>query len=268
MAYLLAVFLFLSGLSAVDAQETPDLAASKPVAVDLSKRNVAISARFAGTDLLLFGVTDGPGEVAVTVTGPRIERVLREKERIGPIWTNRSFQRFQNVPAYYAVATSDGLTGETGAAVLDDAGLSVESLEFPVADRAGLFDAARFAAFRAALLQLNRDAGLFREDLGGVRRLDNNMFRVNLHFPVNVPVGTYRVNVHLLRDGAVVDIDETAVIVNKVGLGAFISRFARDQGALYGLAAILIAVVSGFVVGSMKISVSFLSLRSKGRGGR
>ncbi len=56
---------------------------------------------FAGADVLLFGTTDGPGDVVVVVKGPVADVDVLRKERVGGIWINRKGLGFQNVPAVY-----------------------------------------------------------------------------------------------------------------------------------------------------------------------
>ena len=40
-----------------------------PLVADLSNHPVAITTGFTGTDVLLFGATDGPGDVVIVVSG-------------------------------------------------------------------------------------------------------------------------------------------------------------------------------------------------------
>ena len=49
---------------------------------DLSKRLVAITTGFAGTDVLLFGAIDGEGDVVVVVRGPEKQVTMHRKSRV------------------------------------------------------------------------------------------------------------------------------------------------------------------------------------------
>ncbi len=73
------------------------------------------------------------------------------------------------------------------------------------------------------------------------------MFRTSVYFPANVPVGVYLVEVLLLRDGYVTGAQTTPLIISKVGFGAELFDFAHQRAALYGLIAILISLVSGWL---------------------
>jgi hypothetical protein len=47
----------------------------------------------------------------------------------------------------------------------------------------------------------------------------------------------------------VVSAEITPLVISKVGVGAEVYHFAHDYSALYGLAAILIAVIAGWAAG-------------------
>ena len=79
----------------------------------------------------------------------------------------------------------------------------------------------------------------------------DRLFRTAVVFPTNVPTGTYSVNVHLFRGGRVVDTKTTSLGVHKAGLEADIFNFAHQHSALYGVIAILIALMAGWLAGAM-----------------
>lgn len=82
-------------------------AVEQPLVADLSKHLVAITTGFAGTDVLLFGATDGPGDVVLVVRGPEQDVVVRRKDKVaGLVWANVESVTFEGVPSFYKVAAS------------------------------------------------------------------------------------------------------------------------------------------------------------------
>jgi uncharacterized protein (TIGR02186 family) len=67
-----------------------------------------------------------------------------------------------------------------------------------------------------------------------------------VYFPANVPTGSYQVETYLLRDGQVVSAQTTPLIVSKVGVEATLTRFASEYAAVYGLVAIIVALLAGW----------------------
>ena len=71
--------------------------------------------------------------------------------------------------------------------------------------------------------------------------------RVGINLPANVPTGTYQVEVFHLQEGRVVSAQTTPLQVSKVGAEAAVYDFAHQHSALYGLIAILVALMAGWV---------------------
>jgi uncharacterized protein (TIGR02186 family) len=84
-------------------------------------------------------------------------------------------------------------------------------------------------------------------EVGQVTFLGERLFRTLVEFPANVPTGTYRATTYLLVDGRVESAQTTPLIINKAGLEAEVFDFAHNQSALYGVIAILVALVAGWL---------------------
>lgn len=218
----------------------------KPIVADLSKHLVAITTGFAGTDVLLFGATDGPGDVVLVVRGPAGQQTIRRKDRMGIIWANQAAVTFENAPAFYYVASNRPVGDAVSDAVLQRHQILARNLDLRMT---GLEEGESRADFRAALERLKQGKGLYGYAPSGVHMLGNRLFRAELAFPANVPTGTYMVEVYLVRDGDVVSAEITPLIISKVGIGADVFHFAHNQSALYGIAAIIVAIFAGWLAG-------------------
>src|SRR3546814_898463 len=84
-------------------------AARAQLVADLSEHLIAITTGFIGTDVLLFGAIDGPGDVVVVVRGPQRTEIVRRKARIAGIWVNERDMTFNGVPSFYVVASAKPL---------------------------------------------------------------------------------------------------------------------------------------------------------------
>ncbi len=85
---------------------------------DLSRHLVAISTGFAGTDVLLFGATEGKGDVVVIVRGPDRPVVVHRKSRVLGVWVNTAKMTFDRAPSFYAIASSRPLAEIAASTVL------------------------------------------------------------------------------------------------------------------------------------------------------
>src|SRR5271155_5038835 len=88
----------------------PLAASAKPLVADLSQYRIEIDSSFTGTRLLLFGSRNDIGDIVIVVRGPERKFTVRRKERIAGVWMNHRERHFDDVPAYYAIATSKPFT--------------------------------------------------------------------------------------------------------------------------------------------------------------
>ena len=239
---LIAAFAVLAMGRSAAAQEVPLVA-------DLSSHLVAITTGFAGTDVLLFGATDGPGDVAVVVRGPAQDETVRRKERFGPIWLNADEVTLREVPSYYRVASSRPLSEFAPQMLLSRHQIGLENIRI-------LTDAANppagvLAEFRRALVRLKTAENLYDQGLGAVNMMSNRLFRTELHFPANVPTGTYLVEVYLFREGQVTSAEILPLNISKIGVGAEVYDFAHNVAPLYGLLAVLVAASAGWAASAV-----------------
>jgi uncharacterized protein (TIGR02186 family) len=220
------------------------IAVAASLVADLSNHLIAITTGFTGTDVLLFGAKEGEGEVVVIVRGPTSSISVRKKSRVAGIWMNTDRVTFSNVPSFYAVSASKPVEEIAPASVLARHQIGFSQLKLSAPPHV---DPERLRDFRAALIRRPQRAGIFMREQGEVSFLGNTLFRTNVYFPANVPVGVYLVEVLLLQNGNVTGAQTTPLIISKVGFGAELFDFAHQRAALYGLIAILIALVAGWL---------------------
>lgn len=232
---LLASLLLLAGLRPASAQA--------PLIADLDDHLIAITTGFAGADVLLFGTTDGPGDVVVIVKGPVADVDVLRKERVGGIWINRKGLGFQNVPAVYMMAASKPLPDLLPADQRAFYQMGIENVRMvPVSP-----DDTDLKTFSEALVRAKQKTGLFSDQPARILFIGDRLFRVNLRVPSTVPTGTYLAEVYLVRDQKIVGAQTTPLVISKIGFGADIYDFAHRHSAAYGVIAILVALFAGWM---------------------
>ena len=216
--------------------------------VDLARHLVAITTGFTGSDVLLFGAIDGEGDVVVTVRGPENTELVRRKGRVLGIWMNERELAFKNVPAYYAVASSRPLEEILSPRAMGRHQIGTGHLRLP--GPAG-GERAEIDEFRSALIRSKQRAGLYTSEPKQILFLGNRLFRTDLWFPANAPVGRYVVQVLLIRDGNVASAEITPLAVSKVGFEAGVYNFAQRYSFAYCVLAILIAAGAGWAASAI-----------------
>ncbi len=236
---LMIMFALLAGGAVAPAR-------AQPIIADLTSHLIAITTGFTGTEVVLFGATDGEGDIIVTVRGPEATVRVRRKEPVLGVWINRTAATFRQVPQYYALAATrpveDILRGEARLRPL----IGLDALQSQLTPSRTLPEQENLA-FRAALVAGKQDAGLYPRVTAPITVLGNRLFRTTVAFPSNVPTGNYQVSVYLVRDGRIVGVQTTPLVVSQLGFAAEMVDFARRHAWLYGLAAVAMAVLAGWL---------------------
>jgi len=224
------------------------VSAAEPLVADLSRHLVAITTGFAGTDVLLFGAVEevpgaSGGDVVVVVRGPNRAETIRRKDRQIGIWINSGLAEVSNAPSFYRVAATRPLAEIAPPPVLDRHQIGLEHLDLDIRP---LDPRANGEQYRQALIRLKQAEGLYGDRVHDIGFLGQRLFRTDVHFPANVPVGTYLVEVYLIANGDVVSAQTTPLVISKIGIGADVYDFAHQQAALYGIIAVLLAASAGW----------------------
>jgi len=224
--------------------------ADEEVLAGLSQTQVALTADFVGSEILVFGAirreapTDpgaDPLQIIVTIEGPSQPLVVWRKARRGGIWINVDSVRVGRAPSFYAVATSAPFN-ETLSAT-EDLRHRVSIGRAVRATGARLEDA---PLFTDALIRLRQQDGLYQKLEGQVNFERETLFSTTIALPANLTEGRYSTRIFLTRGGDVVDMFETGIEVQKVGLERTLYQLAHERPALYGILAVVLAVVAGW----------------------
>ena len=234
-------------------------AEAEEIVMNLSQDEVSITTAFDGSDILIFGAVKrdtpntgrAPLGVVITVSGPRQPVIVRHKEKRFGIWVNTSFVEVDAAPSFYAVASSGPLD-----AVLSETENLRHSVTIPRAIRSVGAAVDNSADFTEALIRIRagEDSYQLREE--AVEFDEETLFSTSIALPANLVEGDYPTRILLTREGAVVDIYETVIAVQKVGLERWLFNLSRAQPMVYGALSLLLAVAAGWAA-----SAAFALLR-------
>ena len=262
LAMLLSAF-----AGAADAQErkTGELTASVGkgdtvgIVADLSTHTVAIRADFAGTRVLLFGALVRSKEeekarpgIVVVIRGPENEfRMHRKRRKLG-VWVNSDERIFPKAPGYYAILSTSPLERIAPPKALRDAGIGFDELkEELIRTGRGFSSREEAAEYADGLIRLQRSRKLYQENPRGVQMTGRYLFRAQFDLPANVPLGTYHARVYLFRQGALLGTYEAPLTIAKKGFEQFVYDLAHERPLIYGVAAVVIAIMAGFLANAI-----------------
>ncbi len=245
MRTLAALPVLAATILAVEVLAAPVLAQplQRSISIDLARDQVSLTSGFSGTEVLLYGAVDQKSDIVAYVSSiePAPQTVIR-KDRVFGIWVNRGSATFTSVPVLHTVVSTRPLADIAPEQVWRNNRVSFAGLDIEPNDPA-------LAPYRQGLVAAKIRQGLYAIDEKGVSYPDGRLFRASLHFPATLPPGRYTVTVLQLREGRIIDAAVRPLVVNKVGLGAWISKLAQDNGLIYGLFAVFVAATAGLVAG-------------------
>ena len=218
----------------------------------LSTDLIQITSNFTGADIVLFGAIEpseelgpqGSQDLVVVIRGPALDMTVRRKERMVGVWVNREQIAFTGLPGYYFLASTRPLDDIASIPTLERFRLGTANLEY--ATSAGI-PAEEADAFRAAAIRDRKREGLYWESPTGIEFLSRTLFRARVPVPASVPPGLYRAEVYLFQDGTVVSAQSSPLFIDKTGFERRVYDFAYQRSLAYGISAVLMAVVLGWL---------------------
>jgi uncharacterized protein (TIGR02186 family) len=237
-------------LSLLLALMTGPALAEESIVLGLSQDEIAITASFNGSEILVFGAIKrdapvaadaGPLGVIITVSGPLRPVTVRRKERRFGIWINSESVDVDLAPTFYAVATSGPFES-----LLSNVEDLRHTVSIPRAIRSVGAEVVGTENFTEALIRIRSGKELYQVLEGAVDLDQDTLFHTEIDLPANLTEGDYAARILLTRGGAVVDEFVTDIPVNKIGLERWLYELAHDRAPLYGLLALFIAISAGW----------------------
>lgn len=216
--------------------------ASSAIVSGISSNEIKIDTQFKGAQILLFGARNESGDVIVAIRGPKKKFLINKKERLLGIWYNGQRILFDEVPSFYGLFSTfkrGGISDET----LKSFEIGKNNLELKIKNNLAKD---KQNEFKEKLIQQLEEKNLFLPIVQKVEFLDETLFKVALNFPKNIALGDYLVEIYLVEDGSISSFQTIPIYVSQTGFSADVSKFSEQQPVIYGLFAILFALIVGW----------------------
>jgi uncharacterized protein (TIGR02186 family) len=227
----------------------------EPILVpEVSQHDIRVRQGFTGTELLLFGAVLDPAggrsrepyDIIVVLKGPTQPILVREKAKRLGIWLNADSTAFRSAPSFFAVASSrpvGHIVDERTAAIFE------LGLDFLQLSPTGAIDPEEQARFTAGLVDLRSREGLYQEQADGVTISNGVLYQARIAIPSNVVTGNYTAETFAITRGRVVASAVAELEVRKTGFERLVAQQAEQSSVLYGLFAVALSVLMGWIAG-------------------
>jgi uncharacterized protein (TIGR02186 family) len=227
--------------------------ASAKLTIKANHDHITVNYNYHGSTVSVKGESDPGVDIIVTLTSSEnAHQSLKQKNKVGGIiWMNTATVTLEDLPNVYLQRSSKAPEGILSQEQLESNAIGYDALLHeseisPAAndeEKESLFkDFVKYKEANKLYSVMDGDVTLKEEN--GVQE-----YYTLVKWPYQAPPGDYSVNVYAVRDGKVMEKAQAAVLVERIGLVKSLTNMAQNNGALYGIIAILIALAAGFGVG-------------------
>ena len=210
---------------------------------------IPITTGFSGGKAVIFGALKVPaGDVIIDVTGPPIPTRVRRKDRKFGIWVNAASVAYSGVPGFYDFSATKPIAELIDEPTRQRLGIGIDQLTFGTpAETDKAENPEQLSHFRAGIVRNYQRADLYRQEKVSVRLINQHLFRLDLRLPAAIPAGDYRIRIFQVVAGKITAQAMDHLTINKVGLSAQAAMFAHQSPILYGVFAVIIALLAGWM---------------------
>lgn len=225
-----------------------------PIDITVQPDRISIGATYNGTDILVSGQIPADSEAVIRITGHKEDSRLKKKGRVmGFLWMNLDSVEFHNIPRVFILYRSkqDNDPGQEGQDKLHDE-IGIEAIRRQVdivseyQDKDALFE---------EFVKLKQKSGLYSTKENGINYGKENYsmksFSATVKLPSALPQGDYKLEIFAITGDDIVGYSKKDLNVKQTDMPAFIATLAFDHGTLYGILAVIVAVIAGLLTGTL-----------------
>ena len=233
----------------------------------LTPETIAMGAFYNGARARIEGTAPSDSSVLVVIEGTERDEFFNRKGRMGLIWLTVDrihvkhapsvFLRFTSAPLGSMVDEQDRQKYDLDEAAILDRIRVLSHCKCSLTARqqqGGAHDAVPDTSYAALLcadfLKLKEGEGTYFEQPGVVKVVPSSagaMYALEFSWPKKIPPGRYRVTVYACRGQHVIAQSGATLRLVEVGFPAYMAKLASTNPWIYGVAAVLAAILAGFL---------------------
>jgi uncharacterized protein (TIGR02186 family) len=211
--------------------------------------NIEVGTFFNGLQVKVTAEIPYSNDVIVKLVGKEKEMELNKKGKKGIIWLNLSKVKVENAPSIYILSCTDRLEKICSDEEQEKEMLGYNSLKGRVAFKSDLpLTGIEFDEF----IKLKEHSGYYNIDnKARIKSIsDGKQFlEATLEIPSFISADDYNVVIYCFKDRNLIDKTIVKLSVEEVGLPLLITNLAKGSPAIYGILAIVVAMIAGGIIG-------------------
>jgi uncharacterized protein (TIGR02186 family) len=228
----------------------PQTVLAAVVSLDIAPTTVEITTFYNGSTVEVKGEIAADAEVLLLVSGSGEELHVKKKGKVGGLfWMNTGDLTFENVPRVYMIYTGKKLADKLEN---ESIGLGFNALEGIVEIKP---ESEENSFYFKEFVRLKESQGLFSKSgeavTYGATSNGVRSYQATLVIPPQMKQDSYTVAAYAVKDNQVLASSTVDLKLKQVGFPAQLSSLAFDHSLLYGIMAVIIAILAGLIISAI-----------------
>ena len=212
-------------------------------------QQVKVGPFFKGSQAVVTAELPECAGVIVKFFGKDKEIILNEKGKKAFIWLNVAQVTIRNAPSIYILTSTDRLDN-----ICSDTIQNKETLGYNALNDRIVFESTsslrgnEFEEF----IKFNENSGCYSIDNNAEIILNSDgrkTLKATIEIPSFISPDEYLIELYCFNAGNLIDKAVLTLSVEEVGLPLFIKNLAMNSPAIYGISAIIVAMIAGSIIG-------------------
>ena len=225
---------------------------SAELTINANHDHIKIDFFYHGSEVSVSGTADAGTDLIVKITASDGHEKLKQKGKAaGFLWMNTGTLNFEKTPDLYLIHSTKDIDDMLSKGETDKYVIGYPALERHIEISPSSKEEGKSRWF-SEFVKYKESSKLYASSSGKIATSlkDSELFYyIKTDWPYQAPPGEYLVTVYAVKDKKIIEKAETKVLVEQAGIIKMLSGMAANNGALYGIISIVIALGAGFGVG-------------------
>lgn len=226
--------------------------ASAELTIKTGNDLIKIDFFYSGEKLKISGISDPGVDLIVKIASPDKDQTLRKKGKLaGVLWLNVGDIIFRQAPILYFVHGTQKADEILTRDEMDKYLIGYQSLKNHI-EMSPAPEEDKKAAWLGEFIKFKESSRLYSSSYGKIMTSEKGgiqAYHISLDWPYQAPPGRYAAAVFAVKDNKIVGKAESFLVVEQTGFIRTLADMAKNNGALYGILSIAVALGAGFGVG-------------------
>lgn len=213
---------------------------------------INIGSFYHGSKLVVEGLSDMGTELIVKITSPDRQALFHKKGRVGGLlWMNTGVLRVEHAPSLYFLYGTKKPEDILSPGEMKRYNIGYQSLKEHV-DLSQTGNEEEKNSWFTELVKFKEDSGLYSisvEKITATAADGKQDYNIAIDWPYQAMPDNYTITVYAVRDKKILEMAETALLVQQTSIVKKLAGMADTNSAVYGIISILLALAVGFGVG-------------------